>query len=345
MRHEDGKFILLDIDAFASWLHGTSFSRVIKLLQVHHTFQPDYHTFDRVKDHFALLKSMERSHVIERGFSEVAQNLTTFPDGRVAVCRPIDNIPAGIKGANQHGICVENLGNFDLNQDVMTPEHRNCIIKVFAHLCRRFTLDANSDSIQYHHWWDLNTGKRSNGTGTTKTCPGTQFFSGNTVASAEANFIPQVRQELAAMAAAGPVPPPQPAYAAEVAVDFLNVRALPSTSAVVLNNLHLGVEVCVYEARNGWSRIDPVNSCWVDSRFLLTVPAPVKASRLYSAQVTTDLLNVRSLPSLAGAVLHQLTQGAVVNVYEEHDEWRRIDEVNSLWVCGRYLAKAAAVTA
>jgi hypothetical protein len=71
----------------------------------------------------------------------------------------------------------------------------------------------------------------------------------------------------------------------------------------------------VYEERNGWSRIDSVNSCWVDSRFLVTDPGPVKASRLYSAQVIAELLSVRTLPSLAGAIVHQLTQGMVVNVY------------------------------
>lgn len=85
MRKVDGKFILVDITELGSWLNSSSFSRGIKILQVHHTFQPDYSVFRRVRDHFALLRDMERSHVFERGFSEVAQNLTTFPDGLVAV--------------------------------------------------------------------------------------------------------------------------------------------------------------------------------------------------------------------------------------------------------------------
>ena len=151
-----------------------------------------------------------RAH-LERGFSEIAQNLTTFPDGTVAVCRSIDTVPAGIKGANRNGICVENVGNFD-GLDSMTPQHRDCIIKVFALLCKRFNLSPDSNSCVYHHWYDLNTRVRSNGTGTTKTCPGTLFFSGNTVAAAEANFIPLIKQQLAAYAAtSGGQPPAQQA--------------------------------------------------------------------------------------------------------------------------------------
>jgi SH3-like domain-containing protein len=342
MREQDGKFMLLDINDFRVWLESTSFSRVIKLLQAHHTFQPDYAVFRRQKDHFVLLRNMERSHVLERGFSAIAQNLTTFPDGLVAVCRPIDSIPAGIKGANQYGICVENLGNFDANQDAMTPEHRDCILKVFAHLCRRFNLIPNSDTIQYHHWWDLNTGKRTNGTGTTKTCPGSQFFSGNSVSSAENNFIPLVNQAVAAIGAALPAVEPKYAYSGEVAVDLLNVRTMPSSSGAVLKQLSRGVAVRVYEDRNGWSRIDPNRSCWVSSHFLQV--ASSKATAIYCAQVTADLLNVRSLPALSGNIMNRLQHGAIVYIYEERDNWSRIDQDASLWVSSSYLARTSAAT-
>ena len=342
MRKVDGKFILFNITEFGNWLNSSSFSRVIKLLQVHHTFQPDYGVFRRVKDHFALLKGMESSHVLERGFSEIAQNLTTFPDGLVAVCRPIDSIPAGIKGANQYGICVENLGSFDANQDVMTSEHRDCIVKVVAHLCCRFNLSPCSDSIQYHHWWDLNTGKRTNGSGVTKSCPGTEFFGGNSVASAETNFIPLVSQQMAAIADLPILQPPY-AYTAKVAADSLNVRALAAPSGIVLRQLQRGMEVRVYEDRNGWSRIDPISSTWVSSHFLQAA-ASSKIFALYCAQVTADLLNIRSLPSLAAEVINQIERGTIVHVYEERNNWSRIDEAYSLWVCSDYLARPAAAT-
>ncbi len=101
MKQQLGKFILFDVPEFASWLDTSSFSRVIHLLQCHHTYIPSYEHFHQT-NHFDLLEAMERAH-LERGFSEIAQNLTTFPDGSVAVCRSIDTIPAGIKGANRNG--------------------------------------------------------------------------------------------------------------------------------------------------------------------------------------------------------------------------------------------------
>jgi hypothetical protein len=92
---------------------------------------------------------METAH-LQRGFSEIAQNLTTFPDGTIALCRSIDTMPAGIKGANKNGICVENVGNFDLGQDAMTPKQRDCIIHSFALLCKKFSLHPDSANVVYH---------------------------------------------------------------------------------------------------------------------------------------------------------------------------------------------------
>jgi uncharacterized protein YgiM (DUF1202 family) len=163
------------------------------------------------------------------------------------------------------------------------------------------------------------------------------------VNSAETNFIPIIDEQIAAITGATPAVQPPSAYSAEVAVDLLNVRSLPAPSGVVLKQLCRGVEVRVYEDRNGWRRIDPVSSCWVRSHFL-QVAAPFKLSAIYCAQVTTDLLNVRSLPSLAGNVTNQLARGTIVYVHEEQDNWSRIDETSSLWVASAYLAPASAAT-
>jgi len=197
MRQQQGKFILFDLAEFSSWLDGLTVNRTISLVQNHHTFIPSYKDFNG-HNHFDRLRSMEEAH-LQRGFTEIAQNLTIFPDGTVAVCRAFDTAPAGIKGANKHGLCIENLGDFDTGKDQMTAAQRDTILKVNALLCQKFNLTPNTDSIVYHHWFDLNKGIRTNGTGTTKTCPGTGFFGGNSVDSAQANFIPLIEQELAAL--------------------------------------------------------------------------------------------------------------------------------------------------
>jgi len=165
-----GNFVLLTVAEFDDWLMKTKFIRSVKLIQNHHTLEPSYSKFTG-QNHFSLLTGMERYHMVERGFAEIAQNLTTFPDGRVALCRSLEKIPAGIKGANQGGICIEHLGNFDNGKDAMTDAHQNAIIKVNALICREFGLTSSTDSIVYHHWYDLESATRTNGTGNTKSCP------------------------------------------------------------------------------------------------------------------------------------------------------------------------------
>lgn len=185
-----GKFILMDIAQFEAWLQTQKIKRTIKLVQHHHTYIPAYKHFKQT-NHFALCQSMERSHK-ERGFAEIAQNITIFPDGKIMVCRNLDTIPAGIKGANSYGICIENIGNFDKGNDSMSAEQKNAIISATKSILNRFKLKASDQTVVYHHWYDLNTGKRilKEGTGTTKSCPGTNFFGGNTLKSFNDNFLP-----------------------------------------------------------------------------------------------------------------------------------------------------------
>ncbi|MCG8576198.1 MAG: N-acetylmuramoyl-L-alanine amidase [Flavobacteriales bacterium] len=195
MKEIQGQFILMDKTEFAKWLQNEKVSRKVVRIQNHHTWRPDYSTF-KGDNHFKLLKGMKNSH-LKRGFSDIAQNITTFPDGTIAICRPMNKIPAGIKGANTGGICIEHVGNFDEGGDKMTAKHKSTILRMNALLCQKFSLKPNDKSLVYHHWYDLSTGKRKNGKGSTKSCPGTNFFGGNTVEAAKENFIPKVAEELA----------------------------------------------------------------------------------------------------------------------------------------------------
>ena len=195
-----GQFILVSTDEFATWLMNVSVKRNIVLVQNHHTYAPAYAQFSG-KNHFDLLKGMKAFHTQPkekggRGFSDIAQSLTIFPDGKVSVCRPLDVAPAGIIGANSNGICIENIGNFDEKGDVMTEEQTRAIIKVNALLCKKFHLVPSINTIVYHHWYDLNTGKRTNGSGSTKSCPGTNFFGGNSTDDANNYFIPLIKEAL-----------------------------------------------------------------------------------------------------------------------------------------------------
>jgi hypothetical protein len=266
MTETQGKFTLFDLADLAGWLDAQTIHRDIRRIQNHHTWKPSYAHF-RGDNHFALIEGMEASH-LERGFSEIAQHFTTFPDGTVGTGRSIEKIPAGIRGANTGGICIENLGDFDAGKDAMTAQHRAAVLRLNALLCRKLGLTPDNDTIVYHHWYDLETGERTGGTGVTKSCPGTGFFGGNTVPSAEASFIPLIAQEIQALGEAPAAPQPAALYQATVTADSLNVRASPQIRGKIVGSVHRGVVVNVYEERGDWRRIHPNSSSWVHGGFL-----------------------------------------------------------------------------
>ncbi len=272
MRTED-IFILMDADEFAAYLRSVQVPRAIARLQNHHTYIPGYAHFNG-SNHFSLLRSMRRNHMEQRGWSNIGQSLTTFPDGTIAVCRPLRDTPAAIKGANTGAIAMEHLGWFDAGKDPMTDAHKAIIVRANALLCHRFGLIPSTDTIVYHHWYDLLTGKRTDGSGTTKSCPGTAFFGGNSVSAAQTGFIPLVQAELTRLAGA-----PNPAAAmtalgkGEVTADVLNVRDLPGTQGTILRQLrrHDRVDWFAESSTYGsapWLRIDAAREEWVAKQFI-----------------------------------------------------------------------------
>lgn len=259
-----GKFVRMTLAEFDAWLEANRFDRQIAIIQNHHTYIPAYTHF-KGNNHLVLCEGMERAH-LERGFAEIAQNLTLFPDGDVVLCRSFNTIPAGIKGANQNGLCIENLGNFDLGGDIMSEAQRNAIVEVNARLLMRFGLPCDTNHVVYHHWWDLTTGQRTNGSGNTKSCPGTAFFGGNTVAAAQAGFLPLI----AAAMGATTKPPALPTelFQGEVNTASLRVRDAP-VDGVQLGKVANGAPLAIYEVRNDWYRIHPTAQRWVSGRYVI----------------------------------------------------------------------------
>lgn len=190
-REEDGQFILMSRTSFLEWLKEETVTRSIKRIQNHHTYIPNYGHFEE-QGAFKLMKGMKRSH-LKRKFSDIAQNLTTFPDGRICVGRPLDTIPAGIRGANTGGICIEHVGDFDEGKDIMSEEQKKTIVWLNAVLLEHFGLPTDTDSVVYHHWWTA-SGRRTNGVRAAKSCPGTNFFGGNKVEDCEKNFLPKIQE-------------------------------------------------------------------------------------------------------------------------------------------------------
>ncbi len=197
---KDGHHILMTKEQFKDWLFGQDVARKINLIQQHHTWAPSYKHFNG-SNHIQLLKGMENYHMDNMGWDMIAQNITTFPDGKVAVSRPFHIAPEGTIGekANMHGIAIENVGNFDSGKDNMTEEQKETIIYITALLCLKFGLKPSIDSITYHHWWHYKTKERVLDNAKdyeVKSCPGTAFFGGNSTIDAKEHFYPLIEQQM-----------------------------------------------------------------------------------------------------------------------------------------------------
>lgn len=198
--NKQGQHILMTKEEFKEWLSKQQITREIRLIQHHHTWKPSYKHFHG-NNHFQMLDSMQQHHMKTMGWGNIAQNITIFPDGKIAVSRPLQIAPEGSIGpkANKYGIAIENVGNFDIGQDEMTEEQKDAIIFVTALLSLKFNIEPSIDTITYHHWWHYKTKERvldNAKSNEVKSCPGTNFFGGNSTKAAETYFYPLVRKKM-----------------------------------------------------------------------------------------------------------------------------------------------------
>ena len=137
--------------------------------------------------------TIKRVRLCALWWSDIGQNFTIFPDGVILTGRNINKAPAGIKGANSNGICIECVGNFDKGGDVMTDAQKEAIIAVTKILLDKFGLNAKT-GVTYHAWWSSDgreIGDYVKGH-SAKTCPGTNFFGGNSLTAYEKNLLPLI---------------------------------------------------------------------------------------------------------------------------------------------------------
>jgi len=293
------QFILFDNwKEFGTWLQTKHIKRKIIRVQQHHTWSPSYKHF-KGNNHFSLLISMRKYH-LKNGFIDIAQNLTIFPDGKIAVCRDFEKTPAGIKGCNANALCIEIIGNFDINGDVMTTIQMDAIIGVNAVLCFKFELCPSVDSLPYHHWYDLNTGVRTFGLkGSVKTCPGSSFFYGNKKESAINNLYHLVSIKLKGLNSMAII-------TLENAIEVLVNKKIISSPEYWINNCVAGKKInCEYlekllkTATRTKSFTDAIE--YIYSKFVINSPNywlinyGINSSRYNGEYVSIMLINLANL--------------------------------------------------
>ncbi len=319
-------FTKMSITEFEDYIKGLHVARTIRQLQQHHTYSPDYSLF-RGNNHFALQRGMKQYHVHQNGWADIGQHFTVFPDGYVLTGRSPESAPACIYGNNAQSICIESLGNFDRGGDAMQPEQEEAIIRLTAALCKRFAVPVNTNHIVYHHWFDLRTGERNNGSGHNKTCPGSSFFNGNKVDDCQQHFLPDILGWMAKPDVAGA---PSPLKYVCVTAGRLNIREQPDIHASKVPNRAaavLGAVLRVYDIANGWYKISHSRAHWISA---------IYTRQVQPAVVTANKLNIRNAPEINGLRTGSLVQGQEVFVHKEQNNWCRIS-MDSQWVSKDFL--------
>ena len=139
-------------EEYVKYIDAFNFKRKITKIQLHHTYSPSIKAFTG-NNHLELQQGMKNYHVKLRGFSDIAQNLTIFPDGTVVSGRDLNVKPAGISNANTGAICIECLGNFDA--EVMPQTQCDAIVKVVKAFLKKCNL-APESAVVYHAWYSPN---------------------------------------------------------------------------------------------------------------------------------------------------------------------------------------------
>lgn len=319
-------FTKRSISEFENWIANFKVARTVLYLQQHHTWSPNYTLFDG-NNHFELQKSMKDYHVHHNGWMDIGQHFTIFPDGSIITGRSLEVSPACILGNNANAICIENLGNFDIDKDVMTTQQRDGIIRATAAICKKFSIPVNTDKIVYHHWFNLSTGERNNGTQNNKSCPGTNFFGGNTVEACQANFLPLVLEALN-----GDIETDTSSILKYVTVtsDTLNIRKQPKYNSDKVPDREpatFGAVLRVYQVKNGWLKISDSKNHWVSERYTREV---------IRAAVNADALNVRNGPGKEFMKVSSLKKGEEVFIFGQQDDWCQVS-MEDKWVKASFL--------
>ncbi|KFC19678.1 SH3 domain-containing protein [Chryseobacterium sp. FH1] len=321
-------FTKMDSKEFASYIDKLKVARTVIVIQQHHTYIPSYIHF-KGNNHFELQRGMKNTHVNLNGWADIGQHISIFPDGSVVTGRSFEKSPACIHGNNANAFCIESIGNFDKGGNVMTKEQKDAIIAVTANLCKKFNLIPDTNRIVYHHWFNLATGVRNNGSGNNKSCPGTNFFEGNKVEDCRKYFIPLVSSHLKKLVTTNDGN--KILKYVSVNSDTLNVRSGPSSSSSIVKDRDaalFGAILRIYEEKNKWYRISSSSQHWVSSFYTKEVQRSL---------VNADVLNVRLGPGTSFPKISSIKRGIEVFIYKQENGWSKIS-IDEKWVKDSYLS-------
>lgn len=150
-------------DVFLDWFKNVSLTAQFNAIHVHHTLSPNHSHF-KGNNHRELQDGMRDYHVKTKGWDDIAQHITIFPDGKIMTGRNPDQMRASAIGYNGsediHPFMFEMIGNFDKGNDVLLGQQLETAIKVCKHW------RSKGSEVVFHRECLIN-GKEP------KSCPGT----------------------------------------------------------------------------------------------------------------------------------------------------------------------------
>ena len=336
MKTKNGFTLLENLSEVKSWLNNQSVSRSITRLQVHHMALPDYACWasdqKKTDPHLTRTINLDSYGKTQWGSNDgkgkyIAQHFNVFPDGKITTGRSLNSNPIGISGWNSNAICVEIYGNFDKGKDSMTTAQRNAVIGLYGELCKKFKITPSSSTIRYHAWFtsggtylgDYKAGQSR------KTCPGTNFFGGNTMAAFNANFLPAIKNYInngSISGGGGTAKPTETAMnkTALVNASSLNVRKEPDANATKLGSLADNTKVTIVaKCSNGWYKIK-YNSGYgyVNGSYLDNFKDIVSS---FTVKINTDSLNIRSGAGTSYSIVGTVKKGEVYTIVQTSGDW------------------------
>ena len=286
MKTQNGFVMLESAKDVKEWLAKQKVTRSITRLQVHHTFSPDYTTWEKTdkkvfsEPHFGRAKSLDDYGKRTWGYSDghghyTAQNFTVFPDGKIIVSRNLNSKPIGIRGWNDGALCIEIYGNFDKGKDIMNASQKKAVIYLYGELCKRFNIPVNTSHIRPHcHFTAGGTYLGTyNSSRSAKTCPGTNFWGVGCSTSGFNKFLADVKAYVNGKAPVEEKPKETKVNKegkVNVPNSTLNVRKSYDADSTKLGELKDNTKVkIVATVSNGWLKIKYKDSYgYVNSKYI-----------------------------------------------------------------------------
>ena len=286
MKTQNGFVMLESAKDVKEWLAKQKVTRNITRLQVHHTFSPDYTTWEKTdkkvfsEPHFGRAKSLDDYGKKTWGYSDghghyTAQNFTVFPDGKIIVSRNLNSKPIGIRGWNDSALCIEIFGNFDKGHDVMTSAQKKAVIYLYGELCKRFKIPIDTAHIRPHcHFTAGGTylGKYDSSR-SAKTCPGTNFWGVGCSPSGFNKFLADIKayinggKGVQSPSGSSEFKP----YIVRVNTDGLNARKGAGVEYDIECVLNKGVAITIIKekkAKDGGTWCKALSGYWCNKKYL-----------------------------------------------------------------------------